>query len=130
MAIKSLEDLMKIREESLKRVQLREAGEAEGDVVELLVGMATCGIAAGARDAMSALLDEIEKQGLDNIRVVQVGCLGYCHSEPTVQVNMPGEDPIIYGRVTADRAREIVQRYVMKKEILEDAVVINTFAKA
>lgn len=130
MAIKSLEDLMKIREESLKRVQLREAGEAEGDIVELLVGMATCGIAAGARDAMSALLDEIEKQGLENVRVVQVGCLGYCHSEPTVQVNMPGEDPIIYGRVTADRAREIVQKYVMNKEILEDAVVINTFAKA
>lgn len=130
MAIKSLEDLKKIREESLKRVQLREAGEAEGDIVELLVGMATCGIAAGARDAMKGLLEEIEAQGLENIRVVQVGCLGYCHSEPTVQVNMPGEDPIIYGKVTADRAREIISKYVMKKEILEDAVVINTFAKA
>lgn len=130
MAIKSLEDLKKIREESLKRVQLREAGEAEGDIVELLVGMATCGIAAGARDAMKGLLEEIEAQGLENIRVVQVGCLGYCHSEPTVQVNMPGEDPIIYGKVTADRARDIISKYVMKKEILEDAVVINTFAKA
>lgn len=130
MAIKSLEDLKKIREESLKRVQLRENGEAEGDVVELLVGMATCGIAAGAREALSALLDEIEKQGLTNTRVVQVGCLGYCHSEPTVQVNMPGSEPIIYGRVTADRAREIITKYVMNKEILEDAVVINTFAKA
>ncbi len=130
MAIKSLEDLMKIREESLKRVQLRENGEAEGDIVELLVGMATCGIAAGARDAMSALLDEIDKQGITNIRVVQVGCLGFCHSEPTVQVNMPGEEPIIYGRVTADRAREIITKYVMNKEILEDAVVINSFAKA
>ena len=130
MAIKSLEDLKKIREESLKRVQLRENGEAEGDIIELLVGMATCGIAAGARDALSALLDEADKQGLHNIRVVQVGCLGYCHSEPTVQVNMPGAEPIIYGRVTADRAREIITKYVMKNEILEDAVVINTFAKA
>lgn len=130
MAIKSLEDLMKIREESLKRVQLREAGEAEGDVVELLVGMATCGIAAGARETLSALLDEIEKQGLQNIRVVQVGCLGYCHSEPTVQVNMPGEEPIIYGRVSGDRAREIITKYVINKELLEDAIVINTFAKA
>jgi NADP-reducing hydrogenase subunit HndB len=130
MAIKSLEDLKKIREESLKRVQLREKGEVEGDTVELLVGMATCGIAAGARDALAALLDEADKQGLTNITVVQVGCLGYCHSEPTVQVNMPGEEPIIYGRVTADRAREIITKYVMKKEILEDAVVINTFAKA
>ena len=130
MAIKSLEDLMKIREESLKRVQLREAGEAEGDVVELLVGMATCGIASGARETLSALLEEIEKQGLQNIRVVQVGCLGYCHSEPTVQVNMPGEEPIIYGRVTGDRAREIITKYVINKELLEDAIVINTFAKA
>jgi NADP-reducing hydrogenase subunit HndB len=92
--------------------------------------MATCGIAAGARETLSALLDEIEKQNLNNIRIVQVGCLGYCHSEPTVQVNLPGEDPIIFGKVDDARAREIVTRYVMRKEFIEDSIVINTFFKA
>jgi NADP-reducing hydrogenase subunit HndB len=130
MAIKSLEDLKRIREESQKKVNLRETGESTEDLIELLVGMATCGIAAGARETLSALLDEIEKQGLKNIRIIQVGCLGYCHSEPTVQVNLPGEEPLIYGKVDDKRARQIITRYVMKKEMLEDGVVINTFRKA
>jgi NADP-reducing hydrogenase subunit HndB len=130
MAIKSLEDLKRIREESQKKVNLRETGESTDDIVELMVGMATCGIAAGARETLSALLDETEKQELTNIRIVQVGCLGYCHSEPTVQVNLPGHEPIIFGKVDDKRAREIITRYVMHKEMLEDSVVINTFVKA
>jgi len=130
MAIKSLEDLKRIREESQKKVNLRETGESTEDIVELMVGMATCGIAAGARETLSALLDETEKQELTNIRIVQVGCLGYCHSEPTVQVNLPGHEPIIFGKVDDKRAREIITRYVLHKEMLEDSVVINTFVKA
>lgn len=130
MAIKSLEDLKRIREESQKKVNLRETGESTDDIVELMVGMATCGIAAGARETLSALLDETEKQELTNIRIVQVGCLGYCHSEPTVQVNLPGHEPIIFGKVDDKRAREIITRYVLHKEMLEDSVVINTFVKA
>lgn len=130
MAIKSLEDLKRIREESQKKVTLRETGESTEDIVELMVGMATCGIAAGARETLSALLDETEKQDLKNIRIVQVGCLGYCHSEPTVQVNLPGHEPIIFGKVDDKRAREIISRYVMRQEMLEDSVVINTFVKA
>ncbi len=130
MAIKSLEDLKRIREESQKKVNLRETGESTDDIVELMVGMATCGIAAGARETLSALLDETEKQELTNIRIVQVGCLGYCHSEPTVQVNLPGHEPIIFGKVDDKRAREIITRYVMHNEMLEDSVVINTFVKA
>lgn len=130
MAIKSLEDLKRIREESQKKVTLRETGESTEDIVELMVGMATCGIAAGARETLSALLDETEKQDLNNIRIVQVGCLGYCHSEPTVQVNLPGHEPIIFGKVDDKRAREIITRYVMRQEMLEDSVVINTFVKA
>lgn len=130
MAIKSLEELLKIRENSLKNVHLRETGESTDDVIELLVGMATCGIAAGARETLKGLLEEIDNQGLKNIKVVQVGCLGYCHSEPTVQVNIPGEEPIIYGKVDEERAKEIIVKHVVGKEMLEDAVVINTFAKA
>lgn len=130
MAIKSLDELIKIREASLKKVNLRESGEDAEQITELLVGMATCGIAAGARETLSALLDEIDKQEMKNIRVVQVGCLGYCHSEPIVQVNVPGKEPVLYGNVDDKRAREIITKHIMEDELLDDSILINTFNKA
>ncbi len=130
MQINSLDQLIKIREGAMKKVNLRESGEDAESITELMVGMATCGIAAGAQEALDALLDEIEQQALENIRVVKVGCIGYCHSEPLVQVNMPGGEPIIYGNVDAERAKEIIQRHVMKKELLDNAILNKTFNKA
>lgn len=130
MPVKSLEELKKIREESLRKVNLRETGEDAGEVVELLVGMATCGIAAGARETLSALLDEISAKELENVRVIQVGCLGYCHSEPTVQVNIPGKEPILYGNVNVEKAKEIIDKHVIGGNLLEDSILINTFSKA
>lgn len=130
MPIKSLEELIKIRENAVKKVNLRESGENAEACTELMVGMATCGIAAGARDTLGALLDEIAAQSLENIRVVQVGCLGYCHSEPIVQVNAPGAAPILYGKVDAERAREIIQKHIMKNEFLDNAILNTTFNKA
>ena len=130
MPIKSLDELIKIREGALKKVNLRETGEDAESMTELMVGMATCGIAAGARETLKALLEEIEAKSLENIRVVQVGCLGYCHSEPIVQVNIPGEEPILYGNVDAQRAREIIQKHVMNKEFLDNAILNKTFNKA
>ncbi|MCT4633345.1 MAG: (2Fe-2S) ferredoxin domain-containing protein [Firmicutes bacterium] len=130
MPVKSLDELKKIREESLRKVNLRETGENAGETIELLVGMATCGIAAGARETLSALIDEISKKDLDNVKVVQVGCLGYCHSEPTVQVNIPGKEPILYGNVDMEKAREIIEKHVIGGNLLEDSILINTFSKA
>lgn len=130
MGIKSLEDLKKIREDSLKKVNLRETGKDGEDITELMVGMATCGIAAGARVTLSALLDEIAKNNVENIRVVQVGCLGYCHSEPIVQINQPGKEPILYGNVDDKKARDIISKHVLKNELLDDSIIINTFQKA
>lgn len=130
MNIKSLDELKKIREKSLKKVNLRETGEGTEATIELMVGMATCGIAAGARVTLEALLDEISKQDLKNIRVVQVGCLGYCHSEPIVQVNEPGKEPILYGKVDDVKARDIINKHILKHELLDDSIIINTFDKA
>lgn len=130
MGIKSLEDLKKIREDSLKKVNLRETGKDGENITELMVGMATCGIAAGARVTLAALLDEITKNNVENIRVVQVGCLGYCHSEPIVQVNQPGKEPILYGNVDDKKARDIINKHVLKNELLDDSIIINTFQKA
>ncbi len=130
MGIKSLDDLKKIREDSLKKVNLRETGKDGEDITELMVGMATCGIAAGARVTLAALLDEISKNNIENIRVVQVGCLGYCHSEPIVQINQSGKEPILYGNVDDKKARDIINKHVLKNELLDDSIIINTFQKA
>ncbi len=79
---------------------------------------------------MSALFDEIEAQSLKNINVLQVGCLGLCHSEPIVQVNIPGQEPIIYGNVDRQRAKEIIQKHIMNNELLDDAILNKNFDKA
>ncbi|MEN1758887.1 (2Fe-2S) ferredoxin domain-containing protein [Anoxynatronum sibiricum] len=129
MTIKSLEELTKIREKAHRQVMLRENGVSPEGITELMVGMATCGIAAGARDTLNALLQEIEAQAMEKVRVIQVGCLGYCHSEPIVQVNVPGEEPVLYGNVDRQRAREIIQKHLLGGEFLDNAILINTFQK-
>lgn len=129
MPIKSLDELKKIRDKNQKSVNLRESGEGDNKI-ELLVGMATCGIASGARETLNALIEEIDKQNLENIKVVQVGCMGYCHSEPTVQVNVPGQDPILYGPIKKDRVKELIDKHIKNHEILEDVVINKNFDKA
>ncbi len=130
MPIKSLDELKKIRDEHMKKVELRETGQVEGDTIEVLVGMATCGIAAGARETLTAILDEIEKKGLKNVRVVQVGCMGYCHSEPTVQVNKPGAEPVLYGNMDSTTVSELFEKHIEGDELLDDHILIKTFNKA
>lgn len=130
MSIKSLDELRKIRNEAMEKVDLRSKGEQEGDIIEVMVGMATCGIAAGAREAMSTIMEEIKANNIDNVKVVQVGCLGFCHSEPTVQVNVPGNEPFLYGNVDTDTAKNIVNKHIVKGEILEDHILIKSFKRA
>ncbi|MCT4562849.1 MAG: (2Fe-2S) ferredoxin domain-containing protein [Maledivibacter sp.] len=128
MEVKSLEDLKKIREESLNKVKLRDKGE--GDQIEILVGMATCGIASGARETLNAIVDEISKEDIDNVKVVQVGCVGYCHSEPCVQVNIPGEKPVLYGKIDENKGREIVKKHIKEGKPLKDFILDVTFERA
>ncbi len=130
MKIKSLEELVKLRNESMKKVNLREDGKNAGDTIELLVGMATCGIAAGAREAFSALMDKINDENIENIRLVQVGCLGFCHSEPTVQLNMPNEEPVLYGNVDKDTALKIIDEHIKKGKLVDNHILIKSFEKA
>lgn len=130
MKIKSLEELIKIRESSLKKVNLRSHGDNTSEEIEVMVGMATCGIASGARETMNAILEEVHHQNLPNVKVVPVGCLGYCHSEPIVQVNIPGKDPILYGKVDAQKGREIITKHIMDGELLQDSIIHATFHRA
>jgi len=130
MPIKSLDELKKIREDQIKKVKLRESGDSEDQTIEILVGMATCGIAAGSREVLNELVTIISTESIDHIKVVQVGCMGYCHSEPTVQVNVPGKQPIIYGNVDKAVAKEIIEKYIKQGIIIDDHVLIKTFNSA
>ena len=130
MKIKSLDELIKLREDSIKKVNLRETGENAGDTIELMVGMATCGIAAGARETLQALMTLIQDKGLTNVKLVQVGCLGFCHSEPTVQVNMPNQEPTLYGNVDQEVAKRIIEEHIMNGKMVDNHILIKSFDKA
>jgi len=126
--IKSMEELQKIRNKVVEQVQLRKTGENKDRII-LAVGMATCGIAAGARATLSALLDEISIYKLDQIAVVQTGCLGYCYAEPIVEVRIPGQEPILYGEVDEQRARDIIRIHILQGALLENAIIGKGFEK-
>lgn len=117
--MKSLEELAKIREKAKRQLELRE-GE---DDPRIVVGMGTCGIAVGAREARMAILDELGKRNLTNVTVTQTGCVGLCDREPLVDVCMPGQPKVTYGRVDAGRARQIVANHLVNGNIIGDWVV-------
>jgi (2Fe-2S) ferredoxin len=126
--LKSIEELQKIRQAAQDKINLRSTAESEDKII-IRVGMATCGIASGARVTMSAIVDEISKQGLTNVSVTQAGCMGYCAKEPIVEVignNMP---PVIYGQVDEKRGREIVNEHIKNGHLLQNAIVNITFEK-
>mgnify|MGYP005838402599 CR=1 FL=1 len=127
--IKSLEDLRKIREENKNKISLRQHSESGVDTIEILVGMATCGITAGSRETMNAFVEEIGKQGLSNVKVVTVGCIGYCHSEPTVQVNMPNQEPVLYGNVKKEKVSEIVEKHIKGGQLVESLILHLDFER-
>jgi len=79
---------------------------------------------------MNELVTQITENGIDHIKVVQVGCMGYCHSEPTVQINMPGHEPTIYGNVDKAFVADILNKHIKTGEILDDHVLIKTYHSA
>lgn len=129
MPIKSLEELRTLRDSLKKQVDLREKGETTDNLIEVLVGMGTCGIAAGARDTFNRFLEVVENKEL-NVKVISVGCIGFCHAEPTVQVNIPGKEPVIYGKITEDKVEEVVDTVIVKGDLLDENYLIKSFKKA
>lgn len=130
MKIKSIEELKKIREEQIDKVNLREHGKSDKNRIEVMIGMATCGISSGARETLNTFVDEIKKENLNNVKVIPVGCIGYCHSEPTVQVNKPGEKPILYGNVKADKVHQIIEEHIMKGHPVKELTLNVDFERA
>ena len=117
--IKNLDELMKIKEKAVKDIQMRDT-EKKGKIV---VAMGTCGIAAGAKETLQAVVNELEKNGIDDVSVVQSGCMGLCDVEPTVEVVMEGSDPIIYGHVSPEQVTRIVEQHVKNGKVVSDLLV-------
>ena len=108
--MKSLEELKAIRDRMQIQVNLR---EEDSNAVRVVVGMATCGIAAGARPVLTAFSDGVQKKGLNNISVVQTGCVGLCQFEPIVEVISPNGEKITYVRMTAEKAEEVLEQHLV-----------------
>ena len=120
MAKLTLEDLRRMRGEKQKAMEMRDASNKD---VQVIVGMGTCGIAAGAKDTFTALVDTLTAKGLTNVLIRQTGCMGLCHSEPTVEVVAPGMPTVIYGHVDAATARDIVEKHIVGKQLIDDKIL-------
>jgi len=120
MAKLTLEDLRKMREEKQKAMEMRDNSNKD---IQVIVGMGTCGIAAGAKETFTTLIDTLAEKGLTNVLIRQTGCMGMCHSEPTVEVVAPGMPTVIYGHVDAAMAKDIVEKHIVGKQLLEGKIL-------
>ena len=116
MAKLTIQDLKKIKENAKKATALREGGET----VKITVHMGTCGIAAGAREVMDALLEELAASDRQDIRVVTSGCMGMCSSEPNVTVEIQNQEPVIYALMDRNKMRQVFKRHVLLGEVQSD----------
>lgn len=123
--IKSLEELKALRDAVQNKIDVREHGDNIEKMIVVRVAMATCGIAAGAREIMNHMAEAIRQQGIDNVMIAQVGCMGYCYAEPTIEVTAPGQEPVVYGNVTIDRANEIIEKHIKNGEMIDGIIPVT-----
>ncbi|MDD3332892.1 MAG: (2Fe-2S) ferredoxin domain-containing protein [Proteiniphilum sp.] len=122
--IKTLADLKRIQEEVRARISLRDKAENPESLVQVKVAMATCGIASGAKEVMEFFALELDKRGIDAV-VTQTGCMGYCFAEPTVEITLPGREPMVFGYVNPKKADEIIERYIKNGELVDGIIPQN-----
>ncbi|NLB89944.1 MAG: (2Fe-2S) ferredoxin domain-containing protein [Clostridiales bacterium] len=119
--MKTLEELKAIREKTLEQVRLRK--DHDGKHARIVVGMATCGIAAGARPVMMSFLEELKKRGMENVTVTQTGCVGMCTYEPMADVYLPGEEKVTYVELTPEKVNRIVVEHLANgKPVVEFSI--------
>lgn len=116
--MKTFEDLKRLREQLKVNNSLRHDGGTQ-----IIVAMGTCGIAAGARQVMTAILDEVAKRQLQEVKIRQTGCIGMCDKEVLVDVVRPGQPRITYGKVTPAHVSKIISDHVMNGQVVEELVV-------
>ncbi len=122
--IKSLADLKKMKQDLQSKIALREKSDKPEGRVLVKVAMATCGIASGSKEVMEYMIDELDKRNIDAI-VTQTGCMGYCYAEPTIEVTLPDNEPVVYGYVDLKKADEIIEKYIRNQELVEGIIPVN-----
>lgn len=123
--MKSLAELQAIKDKMKNKVVIREGGEE----VRVVVGMATCGIAAGARPVLAALVEEVEALGLSGkVSVSQTGCIGICQYEPVVEVLEAGKDKVTYVKMTADKAKRVASEHLKGGKVVSEYTLANVKA--
>lgn len=118
--MKSLAELAAIRERMKDRVAIREGS----GTTRIVVGMATCGIAAGARPVLNAFVEEVANNGLTaSVTVTQTGCIGICQYEPVVEIFAEGKEKVTYVKMTPDKAKEIIEKHIKGGEVVEEYTI-------
>ena len=120
--MKSLEELAAIRDKMKSTVVLRDGSNA----IRIVVGMATCGIAAGARPVLNTFVEEVNKQGLlDKATVTQTGCIGICRFEPVVEVYEAGKEKVTYVKMTPEKAQRVVAEHIKGGKVVAEYTIGN-----
>lgn len=118
--MKSLAELQAIRDRMQKQIDLRDAGDGR---IRVVVGMATCGIAAGARPVLNAFTEEVAKRSLGNVSVAQTGCIGICQYEPVVEVFTPDGQKTTYVKMTAEKAVKVVADHLVNGSVVTEYTI-------
>ncbi|QZT36870.1 (2Fe-2S) ferredoxin domain-containing protein [Halosquirtibacter xylanolyticus] len=122
--VKNLEELVKLRNKLKDKIQVRTITEGNDLVARIRVAMGTCGIASGAKETFEALISEVERLDL-KVLITTTGCMGACYAEPTVEVTLPNQEPIIFGEVDSKRAVDIINEYIIKGKLIDGVVPQN-----
>jgi len=122
--IQSLVDLKRIKEEVQSQIKIRGNSNHPEQMVQIRVGMATCGIASGAKEVYNYFIEETEHQAIDAV-VSRTGCLGHCYAEPTVEVTLPGKEPVVFGYVNKRQAQEIIDNYINQGVLVGTIIPLN-----
>ena len=118
--MKSLAELKAIRDRAQAEMNMRKENP---NAARVLVGMATCGIAAGARPVLNAFVEEIAKRGLKDVTVTQTGCIGMCQYEPVVEVEIPGEEKVTYVKMTPEKAVKVVNDHLVNHNVVTEYTI-------
>lgn len=117
--MKNIQELEEIRKKTIDRVNQRK----DRTSTRIVVGMATCGIAAGARPVLLAIMDEISSNDIKDVVVAQTGCIGVCRLEPIVEVIRPGEEKVTYVKMTPERARRVIKEHIVGGKVVDEYVM-------
>ncbi len=118
--MKSLAELQAIRDKAKFELNMRHENP---NAVRVLVGMATCGIAAGARPVLNAFTEEVAKRNLQDVTITQTGCIGICQFEPVVEIEIPGEDKVTYVKMTPEKVAKVVNDHIVNRNVVTEYTI-------